>query len=63
MKKKKISIDRKLMLGKSPIASLNDNQQEMVVGGVLATKLVNCLSRLESCATAPSPTRPCQLCP
>ncbi|MBC9909521.1 class I lanthipeptide [Chitinophaga varians] len=63
MKKKKISIDRKLMLGKSPIASLNDNQQEMIVGGIPVTRLVNCTSRLESCATAPSPTRPCQLCP
>ncbi|MGN7824238.1 class I lanthipeptide [Chitinophaga sp. 22536] len=62
MKKKKISINRKLMLGKSPVASLNNLQQEMVAGGMAATLIVNCPSRVETCATAPSPTRPCQFC-
>ncbi|NML39892.1 hypothetical protein HHL17_22015 [Chitinophaga sp. G-6-1-13] len=61
MKKKKISIDRKLMLGKSPIASLNNTQQEMIAGGIPPT-LIRCTSRAVTCATAPRPGQPCELC-
>lgn len=62
MKKKNITIDRKLALGKSPIASLNNDQQQMIAGGIPTTRIINCTSRAETCATAPSPTRPCQIC-
>jgi hypothetical protein len=62
MKKKTISINKKLMLGKSPIASLNENQQGMIAGGMAITQVFNCTSRAITCATAPRPGRPCELC-
>ncbi|NLR67727.1 hypothetical protein HGH92_25710 [Chitinophaga varians] len=60
MKKKKAAIDKKMTLGKSFIASLNDSQQAIVAGGMgvklLATR--NC----PTWDTSPAPTRPCILC-
>ncbi|MGN7824241.1 class I lanthipeptide [Chitinophaga sp. 22536] len=60
MKKKKIAIDRKMTLGKSFIASLNDAQQQQMVGGVRITQSVTCVC--PTLDTSPRPTQPCVLC-
>ncbi|NML39889.1 hypothetical protein HHL17_22000 [Chitinophaga sp. G-6-1-13] len=60
MKKKKISIDRKMTLGKSFIASLNNNQQEIIAGGMRITQGVTCNCPTRD--TSPGTTRPCVFC-
>ncbi|RBL90151.1 class I lanthipeptide [Chitinophaga flava] len=65
MKKKNVSLHKKLVLGKSTVAALNVSQQQMIAGGVTTvtvTKLITCNSQGETCATAPVRTKPCELC-
>ncbi|WP_148707211.1 class I lanthipeptide [Chitinophaga skermanii] len=61
MKKKKLSLDKKLTLTKATIADLNTDQQNSIVGG--ATVGSACITEslaISSCiATRPSSTRPC----
>ncbi|WP_168872896.1 MULTISPECIES: class I lanthipeptide [Chitinophaga] len=62
MKKKKIDLSRKLLLNKETVASLNESQQQHLVGGAVTRDIV-CTEdtrAISSCrATRPSPNSPC----
>ncbi|MBV7530264.1 class I lanthipeptide [Chitinophaga sp. sic0106] len=62
MKKKKVDLSKKLMLGKETVAQLNAEQQYRINGGA-ATLLATCTEDtrlISSCrATSPGPGRPC----
>jgi hypothetical protein len=63
MKRKKVNLERKLQLNKATIAMLQPDHQQKLAGGLpTVTRIINCLSGEETCATIPGPTRPCQLC-
>ncbi|WP_212005512.1 class I lanthipeptide [Chitinophaga sp. HK235] len=50
MRKKKISLDKKLSLNKSTIVTLNAQQQAVVEGGAIpVTRFITCLSCGETC--------------
>lgn len=61
MKKKQVSLRKKLTLGKSTVAALTAHQQQLIAGGAATTTVV-CQSRQLTCATRIRPTGPCQLC-
>lgn len=60
--KKKASLNKKLLLGKTIVANLSPDQQQQLAGGAVSTRTI-CVSRLESCATIPPGGRVCMLCP
>ncbi len=62
MKKKNVNLDRKLFLGKKVLAALNTNDRDKVLGGVLPTRLQQCYTRSETCATIPYTQRACKPC-
>lgn len=55
MKKKKTSLQKKLVLHKSTVAGLNKQEQSQVAGGAAAMQFV--ATRFETCETYVSPTR------
>lgn len=60
--KKKISLNKKLLLGKSIVANLSTDQRLQIAGGAASTRPF-CISRLVSCPSIPLDTQPCQTCP
>jgi hypothetical protein len=60
MKKKKISLQKKLVLHKSVVADLNKQEQSQMVGGAAVTQA--CATRFLTCETYVAPTR-CVKCP
>lgn len=65
MKKKQISLEKKLMLNKETIADLNAQQTELLAGGAAKfTRPIECgvETNNETCVTF-RPTRPfCEIC-
>ncbi|WP_202183129.1 class I lanthipeptide [Chitinophaga solisilvae] len=60
--KKKIVL-KKLSISKSTVASLNADQQHHVAGGAPTfTRLVNCMSQVETCNTIPRTGHYCVIC-
>ncbi|NSL90913.1 hypothetical protein ECE50_029080 [Chitinophaga sp. Mgbs1] len=62
MKKRKISIERKLSFNKATIASLNPAQQHHIEGGAPITFQINCQTRQVTCQTIPYTERLCRPC-
>ncbi|SKA38009.1 hypothetical protein SAMN04488128_104377 [Chitinophaga eiseniae] len=64
MKKKNITIGKKLSFNKETIAALNVGQQQLIAGGAtIVTKLVNCTTGLdETCPTIPFTGHACIRC-
>lgn len=60
--KKKATLGKKLMLGKSIVANLSTDQRLQVAGGVFSTRPF-CISMLETCPSIPVDTHACQKCP
>jgi hypothetical protein len=61
MKKKKISLNKKLFLDKAVIASLNQRQQQLLAGG-LRPKTMTCFTFLDTCETFPADAQICFAC-
>lgn len=57
--KKKATLGKKLMLGKTTVARLNSQEQVLIVGGITGTDI--CTTRqISSCrGTSPRPGAPC----
>ncbi|WP_147243582.1 class I lanthipeptide [Chitinophaga flava] len=63
MKKKQVSLQKKLILGKSTVATLNASQQQLIAGGLpTVTRILNCPSNADTCATIPPGGHACQIC-
>ncbi|RAJ77421.1 hypothetical protein CLV59_107188 [Chitinophaga dinghuensis] len=63
MKKKKISLEKKLTLKKEAVASLNATQQQSIAGGAIFTRLLTCdVTREASCETIPPGEYNCIVC-
>lgn len=63
MKKKQVSLQKKLILGKSTVATLNANQQQQIAGGLpTITRIIDCPSNADTCATIPPGGHICQFC-
>ncbi|WP_212004896.1 class I lanthipeptide [Chitinophaga sp. HK235] len=66
MKKKQVSLSKKLTLGKSTVGALNVSQQELIAGGIPTTTVtftrINCPTFLDTCATIPPGAQLCQFC-
>ncbi|MGN7824237.1 class I lanthipeptide [Chitinophaga sp. 22536] len=63
MKKKKATIERKLLLNKATIAALNADQQKKIAGGAMyITRPIECESYVETCVTVHVQTGPCEIC-
>ncbi|RBL90152.1 class I lanthipeptide [Chitinophaga flava] len=65
MKKKQVSLSKKLTLGKSTVGALNASQQEQIAGGIPTTTVtsrINCPTVLDTCATIPVGSHLCQFC-
>ncbi len=65
MKKKKISLDKKLTLNKEAIALLTVSQQQGIAGGLPTTtiqSMKNCITWQDTCETIPAGGASCVLC-
>ncbi|MCW3466213.1 class I lanthipeptide [Chitinophaga nivalis] len=61
MKKKKLSLNKKLLLQKEAVLDLNKQQQDIVLGGVGRTLNANCATwdPAATCESIPKPGRVC----
>ncbi|MBV8253003.1 MAG: class I lanthipeptide [Chitinophaga sp.] len=64
MKKKKVSLEKKLTLNKEAIASLNAAQQDVIAGGnAFYTRQFTCtVTYQETCQTIPPGEMDCVIC-
>ncbi|WP_212004894.1 class I lanthipeptide [Chitinophaga sp. HK235] len=63
MKKKKVSIERKLSFNKQTVAQLNDRQQQLIAGGLELTRLTDCpTGQQRTCPTIPPAGMMCVRC-
>ncbi|MCW3465555.1 class I lanthipeptide [Chitinophaga nivalis] len=62
MKKKQITLDKKLFLSKAAIASLSSTHQLSVEGGVNVSGAIRCFTRDLTCATVRPGERLCRMC-
>ncbi|MBV8253002.1 MAG: class I lanthipeptide [Chitinophaga sp.] len=63
MKKKKLSLDKKLTLNKEAVAFLNASQKEAVAGGIPPlTFKITCITSQDTCETVPPMQPECIYC-
>ncbi|RAJ77417.1 hypothetical protein CLV59_107184 [Chitinophaga dinghuensis] len=65
MKKKKLSLEKKLTLNKEAVAFLNDAQQNMIAGGQPTTTVMSirtCPTVVDTCSTIPPGQMACVAC-
>ncbi|RAJ77419.1 hypothetical protein CLV59_107186 [Chitinophaga dinghuensis] len=63
MKKKKLSLEKKLALNKEAVAFLNASQKEALAGGIPPLTLkITCITSQDTCETIPPNQMECIYC-